>query len=650
MNKRNELGQERRQYVRLDTVFPVQFRLFASDSKRFLSDWLQGFSSDIGKGGLCLTVNNLNPEFLKLIKEKQVKLSLSIELPIMIGQVSARAKVAWVKEGFSSPDKFLIGLAYEEIDPLQNNRIMRYAYAKKLFVPSVLSIIIVLGLFFGLSAFINAKLIKGNKALVSQLIRIAQESSIAKQKVKNISQEREDLQKKIQALELRIQTVGEERSGIKEKANIKLTSESRKTEELSKLIKQLTQEKELLQEKLIAIHQKENIVTEDLLRLDKRKTVLEKANFDSMYQWLRLHQNPRTGLVMSFEGDGDVEDWAFIYDQSLAAQAYTYFSNFEKAKKIFDFFEKKAGRQGGLFYNAYYVSDGSPAEYTVHSGPNVWLGIAIVQYTIRSRDKSYFYLTEEIAQEMINLQAQDKEGGLRGGPGLTWYSTEHNLDAYAFFNMLYKFTGKLPYSEAANKILKWLVANTYSKEDVPVKRGKGDSTIATDTYAWSIAAIGPEKLEELGMNPERIIEFAEKKCAVEVTYSRPEGQSVVIKGFDFAPQAHVARGGIVSSEWTAQMVIAFKKMVNFYNEKGLLAKSRAYGLKADEYLMGLVNMIISSPSPSGQGEGCIPYSTQDHVDTGHGWMTPKGKDTGSVAGTAYTLFAYYNYNPLELRD
>jgi len=28
-------------------------------------------------------------------------------------------------------------------------------------------------------------------------------------------------------------------------------------------------------------------------------------------------------------------------------------------------------------------------------------------------------------------------------------------------------------------------------------------------------------------------------------------------------------------------------------------------------------------------------------------MTPQGKSTGSVAGTAYTLFAYYGFNPLE---
>ena len=86
-----------------------------------------------------------------------------------------------------------------------------------------------------------------------------------------------------------------------------------------------------------------------------------------------------------------------------------------------------------------------------------------------------------------------------------------------------------------------------------------------------------------------------------------------------------------------------------YYKKDMIAKARSYALKADEYLNQLGDMIISSPSPSGQGESCLPYATQDFVDTGHGWATPKGKSTGSLAGTTYALFAYYNYNPLEIK-
>jgi len=82
----------------------------------------------------------------------------------------------------------------------------------------------------------------------------------------------------------------------------------------------------------------------------------------------------------------------------------------------------------------------------------------------------------------------------------------------------------------------------------------------------------------------------------------------------------------------------------------MIKKSLIYEEKANEYLLSLNSMVISSLSPSGQGDSCLPYATQENVDTGHGWRTPKGEYTGSVAGTVYAIFAHYGYNPLELNN
>ncbi len=344
-----------------------------------------------------------------------------------------------------------------------------------------------------------------------------------------------------------------------------------------------------------------------------------------------MHQNPRTGLVVSFEGDNELANQAFTYDQALAVQIFTRLGNLARAKKILDFFDKKAKRIDGQFLNAYYCQDGSPAEYTVRAGPNIWLGLAIMQYSRKSHDQSFLELVEEIASRIMYFQNQDVDGGIRGGQDVDWYSTEHNLDAYAFFDMLHTVTGQQQYATARNKTLEWLKLHTYDKTEIPIKRGKGDSTIATDTYAWSVAAVGPEKLQQIGMDPDKIMEFAEKNCSVEVSFIRPEGKTIKVRGF-------------------AQMILAFNEMKEFYDKKGLDIKARSYKRKAQDYLSELGNMVISSPSPSGQGEGCLPYATGDYVDTGHGWMTPSGTSTCSAAGTAYTLFAYYDYNPLKLQE
>jgi hypothetical protein len=655
---------ERRQYVRLDSVFPVQFRLFALDGVTPLSDWLQGYTHNIGKGGILLHVHELSPDLALLVRTQQTKVSLKIEMPLNRPVVAAQATIAWMQDKTPEAQKFALGLSYVEIEHLSKMRLIRYALMKKRLVPFFAIVIAALVIALGFNAYINVKLIQGNKALVAQLIEILRESTSAKQKIKDISRDKEDAQRSLQTLQVRIQTLEEERTRqefkvqeaekaktvLEEQAKGDLAKATDRIRALNEMIDKLTKDKTGFQDQLIILQQKENTVTEELLRLDQKKVDLEKANFDKMYRWLTVHQNPRTGLVMSYEGDRNLQDWAFIYDQSLVIQTYVNFSDLERAKKILDFFNKRAKRVDGMFVNAYYVNDGSPAEYIVHSGPNIWVGIAALRYTKKTGDTHFLALAEDIARAIIKIQFQDPDGGIRGGPSTNWYATEHNLDAYAFFNMLYVITNKDAYLQARDKIQQWLAVHSYDKPEVPIKRGKGDSTIATDTYAWSIAALGPEKLSELGMNSDKILEFAQNNCGVEVEYAAADGKKVNIKGFDFALQQHAARGGVISTEWTAQMIIAYRIMADYYRAKDVQTKALAYEKIADEYLASLCTMIISSPSPTGQGEGCLPYASSESVDTGHGWITPKGKTTGSVSGTAYTIFAYYNYNPLALRD
>lgn len=650
MHKKKYLGQEHRKYIRLDSVFPISFQLSSLDGKKSFSDWLQGFTNNVGRGGICLVVNKLDSALARLLEEKPVKISLKMEIPLGINPVAAEAKVAWIREIVQVPGKYLIGLTYEQIDASQNNKIMRYAWMKKLFVPVVFSIIFILGLGMLFNTYLNIKLIKGNKALVEQMVMLIQDSSVAKQKIKIIAKDKEDLQLKIQTLELRIQNAQEEKNNLQQSGKIKGILTSGKIHELNTLIEKLIKDKTSLQEQLISIQHKENAITEELLRLDEAKAHLEKANIDKMYQWLKVNQNTHTALVRSFEGEGDISFRAFTYDQSLAAQAFIHFGDFTRARKIFEFFKEKAERVNGLFLNAYHIRDGSPTDYIIYSSPSIWMGNAILHYTKRSRDLRYLQLAEEIAQAIIYLQDRNKHGGIRGGLDKDWCSVENNLDAYAFFDMLYKITNKTRYQKVRDRILNWLLQHTSEKLDSSLKHGRQDFSAAIDTYAWSVVALGPEKLEELGINPERAIEFTEESCAAEVLYSRPEGKIIKIKGFDFAAQKNLPKGRVISSEFSARMILAFKTMGDFYHKKGLITKARAYKNKADEYLVELGKMAVSSVSPYGQGETCIPYVTQDIIDSGHGWTIPKGKSSGSLAGTAYTIFAYYKYNPLVLKE
>ncbi|MEE8359978.1 MAG: hypothetical protein V3S04_03525, partial [Candidatus Omnitrophota bacterium] len=409
----------------------------------------------------------------------------------------------------------------------------------------------------------------------------------------------------------------------------------------------LSEDNEMLQKELDVINKRTDMRLKELRNIERVRVNLEKRTADKMYDWILLHQNRRTKLIPSYEGDAFLKDVAFIYDQSLAAQAFLLYGDSESAEDILDFFKYKASKRRGAFVNAYDVNVGSIVEHDVHTGPNTWIGIAAIQHMDMVGTRDYLPMAKSIGDWLIKLQNDDKDGGLRGGPNETWYSTEHNLDAYAFFTMLHKKTGDDKYKRAARKVLGWIKDNAFT-DTGRINRGKGDATIATDTFSWAIAALGPATLIESGMDPDAIMKFAEDNCKVTVDFQRPDGKIIKVTGFDFARNKHMARGGVISTEWTAQMVVALRIMRDFHEKVVDLKRAYVYRNKYNFYLSQLEKMIISSPSKLGQGAGCLPYATQDNVDTGHGWRTPKGKNTGSVSATAYGIFAIKGYNPLKL--
>ncbi len=643
-----------REFIRLDSVFPVEFQFLSSGGK-LEGIAYHGFTSNISKGGLCLELFKAESEMLAVLnKEKEIKLSLKIHIPVGLPAIAACGIVSWVKKSSSHHSQVLIGLRYEDIRAKDLKRIMRVTYAKAFFPRIALAGILVLLLGLAAVSWNNFRLSSANKKLIEEMVGVLKDSQTSRQELQKIRKEKGSLeerlllaQDKIQDGQAQLKQKAEELKLIHKDNTEELKLKEEEIEKFKAMIKVLEQEGAGIMNKIGDLSLKEEKAQIKLSQIKEKKAVLEKANFEKMYQWVSLHQNPRTGLIESFEGDGELGGAAFTYDQALAVITFSYFKDYPLAAKILDFYRNKARKEQG-FYNGYFVSSGEGSEFTVHSGPNLWLGIASLQYARLSGDKSYLSLSRDIAGWMIKLQKEDASGGLRGGPDTIWYSTEHNLDGFAFFNMLYELDPQPDYKNAAERILSWLKNNAYDSPVVPVKRGRGDATIATDTYAWSIAALSPAKLEAMGMNPEEIMDFAREHCEVETDFLRPNGEYVRVQGFDFAKQEHLARGGVISCEWTAQMALSYKMLSRYFASKGDSAKEVLYREKADESLEELTKMIIASPSRTGQGQGCLPYASSDFVDTGHGWRTPKGKNTGSLSSTIYAILAYYGFNPLEL--
>jgi hypothetical protein len=703
---------ERRKYIRLNSCFPVEFSLYFSEGNP-ASQQYQGFTCDVSEGGMCLQAKNLKAEDSAMMESKRPRLNLLIQIPIWGKPIEAQAEIAWFKkdEKAGLKNNFHIGLSYINLNEKDKNKIINHARHIKWFPRIVLSALVLMFMGLAVLSTYHFRATGENKSLVRQIVSASEvksdierrlneikvrkdmlESTLSKGFVvadsleseiarieKKSADEKERLDAQLQEalllqkeLESQMTKLSEEKIGPDEMAYkvtrsrlVKLDSDVETLNmELAEVIKKAGLEKDNLQEKLDLL-QEENLALKDqlastsegevlleeqLARLKYETGEIEKASVEKMLEWVKVRQVKRTGLVLSYEGDPALKDYGFIYDQALAAQAFLLMGETQRAKDVLDFFNKRAKMSDGLFYNAYDIKTASPKENVVHSGPNIWVAITACQYIYHTSDKLFLELAEGIASKMIEEQRMSSDGSISGGPDTEWVSTEHNLDAYALFVMLYRLTKKQKYADAASAAFNWLKDSGYNREEARFMRGKGDATIATDTFSWAVAALGPETLAENSMDPDAIMEFAENECRVQVKFYRPEGRAVDITGFDFAKASNVGRGGIVSTEWTAQMVVAFKMMADYHKNKGDLEKGRIYRFKSEYYLAELGKMVVSSPSPTGQGQGCLPYASIDNVDTGHGWRVASGRRTGSVAGTAYYIFAYKGYNPLAFSD
>ncbi len=637
---------KKRKYIRINSVLAVEFYLTDKFGRR-LTPYLQGFTNNIGKGGICLVANDLWWGLADKLKEGE-RIAFQIEVPFRKDTVLNYGRIIWKspeeKKGFL---QYRMGVEFEP--SALYTSLFLYALIKRL-IPYMVSIIMVGLTIFAFNAWMEEEALRReNQKLLISYHRLLGErdnlySNIEKQKefVVFLDKRKEELAKKITQLKEQLvfwQKKYNEAVGKEEGESLLHLKNT--IDKLKQNIKALESENIVLKRQLT---QSKTLTSLLNITLDKKNEEFSRMStkvVEGMYNWIKNRQDLHTGLVLSYEGDKLLNKAAFSYDEALAAIIFTIHRDFLRARMILDFYLEKV-RAHEPIYNAYYT-DGGVYEYVVHSGVNAWVGLAALYYMKYAGGERYMDLVRHVSDFLIKMM--DDEGGIKGGPGKKWYSTEHNLDAYAFFRLFYELSRKEEYFNISKKIAQWLDRYAYTHFPLPVNRGKGDATIATDTYAWSVTALGPQELIKLGMDADEIIDFALKNCVVKTVF-KSRGKEINVEGFDFARARNIGRGGVVSCEWTAQMILAFEIMADYYKDKNPV-KFKYYLNKALFYAKELEKMIIISPSPIGKANPTLPYASSSYVDTGHGWRTPKGDRVGSLSATAYFLIAYYGVNPLR---
>lgn len=257
-------GFERRRYIRLDTVFPIEFQIVSLDGSQVLSEFAQSFTRNVNEGGMCLEVNNLDEELAEKISSKAVKLSLQINMPFSAKPISATARVAWIKKIKQDyPNKFLIGVSYETISDVDRKRILNYAKALRLRPKLIAAAIVILAIAVATSSVLVSKKEALRREAERRIVLIEQERGKLTEELEKLQQSRSDL-------ELKLAGFLEEREGLEKK--IELARAEARPEDVLKLEAELAE----AQDKVEELNKQLSRVAADKVKFEDQLKALEE--------------------------------------------------------------------------------------------------------------------------------------------------------------------------------------------------------------------------------------------------------------------------------------------------------------------------------------------------------------------------------------
>lgn len=254
-------GVEQRRYIRLSTVFPVEFDIVSLDDKEVYSEFHQAFTRDVGPGGMCLEVNNLKDDLAEKLNLKSAKLRLQIDMPFSKKPIAAVAEAAWLKKiKEEHPNKYLIGVSYEQISEKERKDIVNYARLLQIRPILAAAAIVLLIVAVAITRVEVEKkealrkeaekklaLIETERSsLSSSLEEIKASRGKLETKLKEFEQDRLDLEKKLEAAKVAAQAKPEEIARLE----AELASANSKSAELSKELSKVVDGKKVLEEQL----------------------------------------------------------------------------------------------------------------------------------------------------------------------------------------------------------------------------------------------------------------------------------------------------------------------------------------------------------------------------------------------------------------
>ncbi|MBV9414583.1 MAG: hypothetical protein JO363_06355 [Solirubrobacterales bacterium] len=259
-------------------------------------------------------------------------------------------------------------------------------------------------------------------------------------------------------------------------------------------------------------------------------------------------------------------NWSWTYDSALTAMAFSTVGLQAEAEQLLDQLAALQHTDGSI-EQAFNVADGT-TEPVFRAGVIAAVGVAGSLYDQDFHTSRYLSMEERAASYLLSLQGT--AGLIRGGPDVTWYSTQHNLLAYAFLRLLgneLTADGNRPsansYYTAANQISSGIESNllVHNGSTVYFIEGLGDSIQALDADA-----LGVMYLQDHGetKNAQNVLAYAQSAFALSgrsivksndpAAYNDTYAAAGPFSGFE--PYIGTDAPNVIWTEGTSEMLVA----------------------------------------------------------------------------------------------
>jgi TolA-binding protein len=247
---------ERRQYIRLDTVFPIEFQLLDKDERTPITELRESFTRNIGEGGMGIFIKTLtdhDKEFFDF-KPNKTKLKLIMNIPLDKEPIECLATVEWIeKETGPIVDTYIFGVSYDFINELEYEKIIRYVKWLRAKPKLIFATVTLLTIAFAFSLTFLLRVNKSRVESEEKLARSITESRQARKAEEQAKRMKVDSETRLEAVKQRqlvLQTVFKRLSEEKETLVAISESSEERAKELELQLEDLTKERALLEEQI----------------------------------------------------------------------------------------------------------------------------------------------------------------------------------------------------------------------------------------------------------------------------------------------------------------------------------------------------------------------------------------------------------------